>query len=409
MQGHPPPQGPHPYNPAQVPPAKSHARSSEDTRRIVGIIFYSLFMLAGAVLVLLLFIVPAVTGTQGELEAMGIGAVCALPPLMIYLWIPWILDRYDPEPWWALALVLAWGGVAAIGFSGLINTIMGAIGTEVGGRNFGRFIGACLSAPLVEEFWKGLAIFAMFYFLKREFDGVVDGIIYATFVALGFAAIENIVYYARAWQDEGRQEGVLVATIMMRGILSPWGHPLYTSMTGIGFGLARERAGAWKWIGPIGGYLAAAFLHFVWNFAATISNMLVIVMLPLWILVVLTFLVIIVLLVRRKGRIIRENLKDEVLLGFMTPFELDMTTSAFGTFTATFKYGGSSGREFIRAAARLALSKWHTVRANKERKATVSAEWIVPLRQQLGQLREQVARSLGRPVEQPRAWVPRGK
>ena len=36
-----------------------------------------------------------------------------------------------------------------------------------------------------------------FYFLRKEFDGVVDGIIYATFCALGFAAVENISYYLK--------------------------------------------------------------------------------------------------------------------------------------------------------------------------------------------------------------------
>jgi hypothetical protein len=135
--------------------------------------------------------------------------------------------------------------------------------------------------------------------------------------------------------------------------------------------------------------------------------MLVMVMLPLWFLVVISFLVIIVILVRRKGRIIRENLKDEVLMGYLTPYELDLATSAFGTLSATFRFGGAAGRDFIRAAARLGLSKWHTFRADKERKATVSAEWIVPLRQELAVLRARVAHSLGRPVEQPQPWVPR--
>ena len=57
-------------------------------------------------------------------------------------------------------------------------------------------VGACISAPFVEEAMKGLAVFGVFYFLRREFDGVVDGVIYATFAALGFAAVENIIYYA---------------------------------------------------------------------------------------------------------------------------------------------------------------------------------------------------------------------
>ncbi len=371
-----------------------------------GIVFYVLLMLVGALLIAFMFIGPALFGSHGELEAMGIGAVLALPPLLVYLWIPWILDRFDPEPLWALLLVLAWGGCAAISFSGLINTLVHEVAQAIGGREFGSFMSACVSAPLTEEFWKGLGIFAMFYFFSREFDGVVDGIIYATFVALGFAAVENITYYARAAIIDTRHEGALFSTFFLRGILAPWGHPLYTSMTGIGFGLARERAGHWKWLGPIGGYFFAAFLHFVWNFAATLSGMLVMVMLPLWFLVVFSFLLILVTLVRRKGRIIRDNLKDEVLLGFLTPYELELATSAFGSLKATFNYGGSAGRAFVGAAAKLGLSKWHTARATKNREATVSEEYIVPLRQELTKLRARVERSLGRPVEKPRVWLP---
>ena len=89
----------------------------EKTRRLVGVLLYSLFMLGGALLVALLFIVPAFMGEHDastEFEAMGVGALLALPPLIIYLWLPWVIDRYDPEPWWCLALVLLWGGVAAI-------------------------------------------------------------------------------------------------------------------------------------------------------------------------------------------------------------------------------------------------------------------------------------------------------
>ena len=51
---------------------------------------------------------------------------------------------------------------------------------------------------------KGMAVFGVFFFLKREFDGVVDGVIYATFAALGFAATENIIYYANAVKADPR-------------------------------------------------------------------------------------------------------------------------------------------------------------------------------------------------------------
>ena len=121
-------------------------------------------------------------------------------------------------------------------------------------------LGACVSAPLVEEFFKGLAVFGMFFFVRREFDGVVDGIIYATFAALGFAAVENVMYYARAGLSEvlSHQQGALTTTFLLARGASPWGHPLYTSMTGIGFGIARETKKPWlRWLAPSLGYMFA--------------------------------------------------------------------------------------------------------------------------------------------------------
>ena len=266
-----------------------------------------------------------------------------------------------------------------------------------------------MSAPIVEEGSKAFAVFFMFYFMRRQFDGVVDGVIYATFAALGFAACENILYYGNALKTEMLQnkEGIFAGTFLVRGILAPWGHPLYTSMTGIGFGIARETNKTWlKWLAPFGGYCFAMFLHSTWNTAATISGDLVAVMMPLWLLFVLGFIGMVFYLVVRKGRIIRDHLKDEVLMGNMTLWELQLVTSPVGRWRARFSWGGSAGRKFIDIAARLALSKWHTGRATQGRKLTVSADMIYPLRQQMTAARAEVSRVLRRPVEQPRPWQP---
>lgn len=386
-------------------------RDPESTRKLVGWIVYGLLFVIGALLLFALFLLaPLFDADPGaQYYYMGIGALWALPLLFVYLWVPWIVDRYDPEPTWALLTVLAWGGIAACGFSAAINTAIGSTAALLGGKEFGSFIGACFSAPLVEEFWKGFAVFWMFYFRKRDFDGVVDGVIYGAFVALGFAAVENIIYYGRALEAEdvkGAQDA-LIGTVLVRGVLAPWGHPLYTSMTGIGFGLARESNKTWvKWLGPLGGYFTAVFLHFVWNFAASVHSALVIIMLPLWFLFVIAFTCIVIWCVHRKGRIIRDYLKDEVLMGNLTQAELDMVCSPVGRIRATFSFGGATGRKFVDAAARLALSKWHTGRATQGRKATISADFVVPLRQDLHKLRGEVSRVLGRPVPQPQAWRP---
>ncbi len=386
-------------------------RDPEATRRTVGIILYLLGMLVGGALLVIMLLFPALFSRRADVEltALGLGALFALPMLVVYLWVPFIVDRYDPEPAWALAMALAWGGIAACGFAALVNTAVDTIGTAAGGQRLGDILSACISAPIVEEGTKGMAVFFMFYFMRRQFDGVVDGVIYATFAALGFAAVENILYYGNAYKAEMLQhkDGAFLGTFLVRGILAPWGHPLYTSMTGLGFGIARETNKTWlKWCAPIGGYMFAMFLHSTWNTAATISGNLVALMLPLWLLFVLGFFGVVIWLVIRKGRIIRDHLRDEVLMGNLTYWELLLVTSPVGRWRATFSWGGSAGREFIDAAARLALSKWHTGRATQGRKLTVSADMIFPLRQELARLRAEVSRALRRPLEQPRPWAP---
>jgi RsiW-degrading membrane proteinase PrsW (M82 family) len=387
------------------------ARDPEKTRRTVGIVLYILGILIGGFLLVMMLFFPALLSRNSEVElkALFLGALFALPMLFVYLWVPWIVDRYDPEPAWALAMALAWGGIAACGFSALVNTMVDLFATAVGGKGFGEVMSACISAPIVEEGTKAMAVFFMYYFMRRQFDGVVDGVIYATFSALGFAAVENILYYGNAAKTEimTHHEGVFLGTFFVRGILAPWGHPLYTSMTGLGFGIARETNKTWlKWMAPIGGYCFAMFLHSTWNTAATLSGDLVALMFPLWLLFVLGFFGLVIYLVVRKGRIIRDHLKDEVLMGNLTLYELELITSPVGRIRATFSYGGGAGRRFIDAAARLALSKWHTGRATQGRKLTVSADMIFPLRQELAKLRGEVSRALGRPVPQPQPWQP---
>jgi hypothetical protein len=80
-------------------------------------------------------------------------------------------------------------------------------------------------APVVEEFTKGLFLVGLLLFRRREFDGIVDGVVYAGIVAAGFAFSENILYLGRA-VSEPESAGVL-ATLFVRGVASPFAHPLF--------------------------------------------------------------------------------------------------------------------------------------------------------------------------------------
>jgi RsiW-degrading membrane proteinase PrsW (M82 family) len=361
----------------------------ERGRRMVGLVLYVLGTVVGGVLLQAVFLVPPLFGNTPitAYTAMATGAALAFPAVLVYMTVPRLLDRYDPEPAWALALAFTWGALGACGFSAPINSVVSAVAGEA--------VGAAVCAPLVEEFFKGLSLFGIFYFWRREFDGVIDGIIYATFAALGFAAVENVIYYARAGVGHGTVD--LTSIFILRGVVTPWAHPLFTSMTGIGFCLSRESTGAWaRWLYPLLGYGAAVLLHGIWNGAAVLSAAmevpLVLLLLPLWFLFVLGFLAMVFALVLRRGRIIRDHLQDEVLIGTISRDELALVGSAFGQFRARSGPQGRLRGELIAAAARLALSKWHATRAMKGQMRTISFDFIAPLRERIHHIRAELAR-----------------
>lgn len=396
---------PRPPDPAHANRSLPHGHLVDPyrTRKIVGLVLWFLGQGSGLVLLVLLFgLLPLLEANPFQaFFGMAVGATLAFPAMAVYLTFPRLLDRYDPEPVYALTLCLLWGAIAACGYSALINSVIGegagmiatAVAGPAAGAEAANVVGAVISAPLVEELFKGLAVLGVFYFLRNEFDGVVDGIIYATFTAIGFAATENVIYYARALAED---PAALAFTFVLRGVIAPWGHPLYTSMTGIGFGIARESHRTWvKLLAPVAGYGGAVFLHALWNGSATAADAmgapgLFLLMLPLWLIFVLAFVIMVMVLVVRRGRIIREHLLDEVALGHLTQRELDLVCSAFGGLVAWFRKG-ARGTEFVRAVARLGLSKWHTARAVRGQNKTFSMDFILPLRARIRDLRQQGA------------------
>lgn len=374
----------------QTPAPAHRLQAAEQRMRRLGLTLFWCGTGVGALLSFELIFLPALASENGHLDAMLQGALFALPAAGVYLTVPRLLDRFDPEPWYALAGCLAWGAFAAFGFSALVNTQVIAAVSEVAGRELGVLAGVVISAPLVEELSKGLAVLGMFRFLRREFDGVVDGIIYATFTAIGFAAVENVDYYARAALAQELED-----SLFMRGVLTPWCHPVFTAMTGIGLGLAREATRtSLRWVAPIIGLVAAVGLHAFWNGVAMLDGFVgagfFAATLPLWVMFVAGFFGLTLYLVARRGRIIRRFLEDEIHAGNLSRAEVERVCHPFGLTLARLQQG-PFGVEFLRAAARLALSKWHFARAAKSKKVTLSADFIVPLRRDLRALRGRVS------------------
>ncbi|MEO3788121.1 PrsW family intramembrane metalloprotease [Actinocorallia sp. B10E7] len=173
-----------------------------------------------------------------------------------------LLDRLEPEPARDLLFAFLWGaGVAVLG-SLILNTAGLKYVTEPVFGEQGRFWTTVVGAPVVEEALKGAVLFVLLWFRRNEIDGVTDGFVYATMVSLGFAMMENIAYYLQALDGGGTQR--LEAVFLLRGLVAPFCHPLFTAMTGLGVAYAANRRTG-RVTALVMGLLAATLLHALWN------------------------------------------------------------------------------------------------------------------------------------------------
>jgi protease PrsW len=200
---------------------------------------------------------PRITVLAALLAAVPVG-----PLVFCFLW----LDRYEPEPRHLLVGGLLWGVFVATAVALLLE----GVGGFVGGLSDKTML--VLGAPMAEEASKGLFLLLLLWWRRSELDGVLDGIVYAGLVGVGFAFTENILYLASAYDGSGGvgPGGVhaLTGTFVVRCLVSPFAHPLFTVCTGIGVGFAvTSRRRSIRILAPLLGYACAVTAHALWNSA----------------------------------------------------------------------------------------------------------------------------------------------
>ena len=193
-----------------------------------------------------------------------------VPMFVFAAFVNW-LDRYEKEPKVLLGATFIWGVVIAGGGAYILNTAFG-IGVYIltGSEGAADFGTTSISAPIIEEALKGLAVLVVFFLFRKEFDSILDGIVYGAITAMGFAAIENVLYIYRNGFQEAGWEGfwtlVFVRVLLVGGM-----HPFFTSFTGIGLAVSRmSRNAAVKILAIPAGYIAAVLLH---SFHNTFSSL----------------------------------------------------------------------------------------------------------------------------------------
>jgi protease PrsW len=195
----------------------------------------------------------------------------ALLQAVVALLLVRFLDLYEREPIAICALMFLWGAIVAAILASLGNTALeGELPSDVD-----AVFGPAISAPVVEELAKGLALVIAFLtsrwagrrFGLFEFDGVTDGIVYGACVGIGFAFTEDLYYFFR----EARATGVgdaLSVFVDRRDFFGPamLRHAIWTATFGAGLGAAtwsRTWRGRIGW--PLLGLLAAMLMHAVNN------------------------------------------------------------------------------------------------------------------------------------------------
>ena len=197
---------------------------------------------------------------------------------------------------------------------------------------------------------------------RRFFDGPVDGIVYAATVASGFAFTENIQYFGLQIAEAGGLDGTVGEIFLVRGILSPFAHVMFTAMTGLLIGLAARKGSILLSIGAFFvGLIPAIALHMFWNgalfFVYDFYGYYLIVQVPLFALAVLM----VFLLRRREAKMTQTHLAEYAAAGWLNNEEVTSLGTPAGRRQAR-KWARQHGlgkimKEYIKDATHLAFTR----------------------------------------------------
>jgi RsiW-degrading membrane proteinase PrsW (M82 family) len=187
-------------------------------------------------------------------------------PTLLYVGALYWVDRYEKEPKRLLAAAFLWGAIPSV-LLAVVAELFFRLPPDLIGPQALEAVRLGLVAPLLEETLKGAAVLFVAWRYRREFDDVLDGIIYGAMVGFGFAMTGNLLSYAGSfllWGFEGLNTGSLA-----EGVVYALNHALYTGIFGATLGYARLAQKPWQRRAvPVGGFLLAVLAHALHGFLA---------------------------------------------------------------------------------------------------------------------------------------------
>ncbi len=300
-----------------------------------------------------------------------VGSILAILPLPIHITLALLIDRYEEEPLHLLVFAFLWGAIVVGLVATIINTITYIIAKNIIGTAIGQFLVIVISDPVIEELGKAAVLFILYRWQKDEFEGVVDGIVYAAMVGLGFAMTENITYY---WQTLQASSTITTGTFFRRTVLEPYAHPLFTAMTGAGLGFARQsREPMLRKTSAVIGLTLAILLHIIWNSATNFGYLFLTVYLLVMVPAFTGMLVFAISSFRRDRAIIRAYLLPDVESGRISPVEYETLGTVRGRARAEWRlltqgniHAWRVQRRLHRLESKIAFHRWRVARGLRE-------------------------------------------
>jgi protease PrsW len=229
----------------------------------------------------------------------------SLAPVILILIYIYYRDKFEKEPMGLLMRALVAGAIITLPVIIVELGLSSIVSFE--NKIAGAFYEGFIVAAFTEELFKYIA-FVVIIWKNRNFNELFDGIIYAVYISLGFAAVENILYVF----SHGGGVGIL------RAFTAVPAHALFGVTMGFYFGLAKfneEKVTSYLWMA----ILIPILLHGLYDFFLMAEN-------PYLLLLFIPFIVYLWILGFRKMRKHSKNsvFKDKKPEDFRNEIKIDL-------------------------------------------------------------------------------------
>ena len=274
-------------------------------------------------------------------ETVKRAAALAAPTALVYAALFIWLDRFRPQNVLVWLLTFGWGAAASTWFSLHTSTWLGRqMATTDADADMGSRA-AIFSAPFTEEVSKATVLFLLLILFQRKIVSRLSMVALAGLSAVGFAFVENIIYYGRVITyavtdiSVANPEESIREIVLLRGLYTSFGHPLFTILTATGLVVGMQaRSRIVRIVAPLAGFLMSVLGHMIFNGLSSTRPVDALKIPWIGALVLVALLIAsLAISVAQQSRLILHRLTDYQKQGWLTERDVELFSGPFRRYT----------------------------------------------------------------------------